>query len=53
MAKISEYSAVKLWPIVSYNLLRYSESIDYIIQNKLNDFFIFDGGEGFDFYLFV
>ena len=53
MAKISIYSVIKMWPIVSYNWLRYSESTDYILPHKLDNIFIFDGGEGFSFYPFA
>ena len=53
MEEISVYSALKLWPIVSYNRLRYSESANNIHPHKLDDILIFDGGEGFKFYSFA
>ena len=52
MAKVYVYPAIKLWPIVSYDRLRYSELTDYIFPHK-SDIFIFDGGEGFSFYSFA
>ena len=53
MEKISVYSAIKLWSIVNYNLLRYSESTNYILPHNLDIVFIFDGDEGFSFYPFT
>ena len=53
MVEIFVYSAIILWPIVNYNLLGYSELANYILPNKLNDFFFFDGGEGLSFYPFA
>ena len=52
MAEISVYSTLKLWPIVNYNRLRYSESTENILLNKLDDILVFDGGEDFNFYPF-
>ena len=43
------YAAVKLWPIVSYNRLRYSEPTDDVPPHKSDDIFVFDGGQGFSF----
>ena len=53
MAEISVYYAIKLWPIVSYDRLRYSELADNILPHKLDDILVFDGGEGFSFYPFA
>ena len=53
MAKISVYFALKLWPIVSYNRLRYFEPADNILLQKLDDILVFEGGEGFNFYPFA
>ena len=53
MEKISVYSTVKLWPTIGHNLLRYFESADYILPHKLDNIFIFDGGESFRFYPFA
>ena len=50
MAEISLYLAIKLWPIVSYDRLRYSEPVNNILPHKLDDILVFDGGEGFCFY---
>ena len=50
MAKISIDPAIKLWSIVIYDRLRYSEPIDNILPHKLDDILVFDGGEGFSFY---
>ena len=52
MEETSVYFALKLWPIVSYNRLRYSESAKNILPHKLDDILVFDGGEGFNFYSF-
>ena len=52
MEKISIYSALKLWPIVNYNRLRYFEPANNILPHKLDDILVFDGGEGFSFYPF-
>ena len=52
MAKIPVYSAIKLWPIVSYDQLRYSEPTDNILPHKSDDIFFFDEGEGFNLYPF-
>ena len=46
-------TAIKLWPIFSYNRLRYSKSVDNILPRKLDDILVFDGGEGFNFYPFA
>ena len=51
MSEISAYT-IKLWPIVSYDRLRYSESADNILPHKLDNIIVFDGGEGFNFYPF-
>ena len=53
MVEISIYFAIKLWPIVSYNQLRYSEPIDNILPHKLDDVLVFDGGEGLNLYPFT
>ena len=53
MVEISVYFAIKLWPIVIYDRLRYSELTDNIPPHKLDDILIFDGGEGFSFYPFA
>ena len=53
MAKISVYSAIKLWLVVSYDRLRYSEPAENIPPHKLDDILVFDGGEGFRFYPFA
>ena len=53
MVEISVYSALKLWPIISYNRLRYSEPTNNILPQKLEDILVFDGGEGFNFYPFA
>ena len=45
--------AIELWPIVGYNRLGYSESTHNVLPYELNNFFIFDGCEGFDFYPFT
>ena len=47
------YSALKLWPIVSYNRLRYSRPVDNILPHELDDVLTFDKGEGFSFYPFA
>ena len=53
MVEISVYSAVKLWPIVSYNRLRDPKSANNIPPHKLDNILIFDGGESFGFYPFA
>ena len=53
MVEVSIYFAVKLWSIISYDRLRYSKPVDDIFPHKLGDVLIFDGGEGFNFYLFA
>ena len=45
MKEISVYFAIKLWPIISYNRLRYSEPADNILPQELDDVLVFDGGE--------
>ena len=52
MAEIFVYFAIKLWPIVSYNRLRYSEPVDNILPHKLDDVLVFNGGEGLSLYPF-
>ena len=52
MVEIFVYSVIKLWPIVSYDQLRYSELEDNILPHKLDDILFFDGGKGFSFYPF-
>ena len=42
MAEVSIYFAIKLWSIISYDRLRYSESTDNILPHKLGDVFVFD-----------
>ena len=53
MAEIFVYFAIKLWPIVNYDRLRYSEPTDNIPPHKLDDILVFDGGEVFNFYPFA
>ena len=53
MAEVSVYFAIKLRSIISYDRLRYSESVDDILPHKLGDVLVFDGGKGFSFYTFV
>ena len=53
MVEVFVYFVVKLWFIISYDRLRYSEPADNILLHKLGDVFIFDGGEGFNFYPFA
>ena len=53
MAEIPIYSAIKIWPIVSYDRLRYSKPVNNILPHKLDDILVFDGGEGFNFYPFA
>ena len=53
MEEILVYSAIKLWPIVSYDRLRYFELADNILPHKPNNILVFDGGEGFSFYSFA
>ena len=50
MVEIFVYPAIKLWPIVSYDRLMYSEPTDNILPHKLDDILVFDRGEGFNFY---
>ena len=45
--------AIKLWPIINYNQLRHSKLADNVLPYKLDDVFIFNGGEGFNFYPFA
>ena len=52
MAEVSVYFAVKLWSIISYDQLRYSEPAKNIIPHKLGDVLVFDGSEGFSLYPF-
>ena len=52
-SKILICPTVELWPIVGYDQLRYSESAHNVIPYELNNFFIFDGCEGFGFYQFT
>ena len=52
MVEIFVYFAIKLWPIVSYNQLRYSKPIDNILPHELDDVLVFDGGEGLSLYPF-
>ena len=53
MVEISVYFAIKLWPIVSYNRLRYFEQADNILPHKLDNVLVFDGGEGLNLYPFA
>ena len=53
MAEIFVYFTIKLWPIFSYDRLRYSEPTDNIPPHKLDDILVFDGGEGFNVYAFA
>ena len=53
MVEISIYFSIKLWLIVSYNRLRYSELEDNILPRKLDDVPVFDGGEGLSVYQFA
>ena len=53
MAEVFVYFAVKLWAIISYDRLRYSELTNNILPHKLGDVLVFDGGEGFSFYPFA
>ena len=53
MVEIYIYSTIKLWPVVSYDRLRYSELTDNVPPHKLDDILIFYGGEGFRFYPFA
>ena len=53
MAEVSVYFAIKLWAIISYDRLRYFELANNILQHKLGDVLVFDGGEGFSLYRFV
>ena len=50
MIEIYVYPAIKLWPIVSYDRLRYSELANDILPHKLDNILVFDGGEGISFY---
>ena len=51
--KIPVYPTIKPWPIVSHYRLWYSKSADDVIPYKLDDIFVFDGGEGLSFYPFA
>ena len=53
MVEVSVYFAIKLWSIISYDRLRYSEPSSNILPHKLGDVLVFDGGEGFSFYPFA
>ena len=53
MVEISVYFSIKLWPIVSYNSLRYSELANNILPQELDDVLVFDGGEGLSLYPFA
>ena len=53
MVEFYIYFAVKLQSIISYDRLRYSEPAYDILPHKLGDVLVFDGGEGFNFYLFA
>ena len=52
MVEVYVYFDVKLWAIISYDRLRYSEPPDKILPHKLGDVLVFDGGKGFSFYPF-
>ena len=52
VVEIPVYPAIKLWPIVGYNRLRYSEPAHDALPYELN-LFIFYGCEGFSFYPFT
>ena len=52
MAEVSVYFAIKMRSIINYDWLRYFDSTDDILPHKLGDVLVFDGGEGFNFYLF-
>ena len=51
--EIFVHVVVKLWPIASYNRLGYSGPANDAPPHKLNDIFVLDGGEGFNFYPFT
>ena len=53
MVEISVYFAIKLWPIVSYNRLRYFVLAYNIIPHKLDDVLVFDEGKGLSLYPFA
>ena len=53
MVEVSIYFSVKLWPIISYDQLKYSEPADNILPHKLGDVLVFDGSEGFSYYPFA
>ena len=53
MIEVFVYFIVKLWSIINYDQLRYSEPTDDILPHKLSDALIFDGGERFSFYPFA
>ena len=53
MAEVFVYFTVKLWSIISYDLLRYFEPTDNIFPHKLGNVLVFDGCEGFSFYPFA
>ena len=50
IAKIPVHLAIKLWSIVGYIRLGYSEPAHDVLLYKLNNL---DGGEGFSFYPFT
>ena len=52
-AKIPVYQAIKLWPIVGYNRLGYSEPAHNVLPYELNNLSIFDECGGFGFYPFI
>ena len=53
MVEVSVYFVVKLWSIISYDRLRYSELEYNILPHKLGDVLVFDGSEDFNFYPFA
>ena len=53
MAEVFVYFSMKMRSINSYVRLRYFETINDILPQKLGDVLIFDGGEGFNFYPFT
>ena len=53
MGEVVVYFVVKLWSIISYDRLRYSEQADNVLPHKLGDVLVFDGSEGFSFYPFT
>ena len=50
--EVSVYFTVKLWSIINYDRLRYSEPSDNILPHKMGEVLVFDGSKGFDFYPF-